>query len=53
MAIEEIIQRAVDMYCVDEAGIGIDGQPPISEAPEGWWVQAWLWVPKDEQEMDA
>lgn len=39
---DEIIAKARDIYAMDN--IEIDGDPPLSKADDGAWVQAWVWV---------
>lgn len=45
------IQAARDLYASDE--IQIDDDATVSPAPHnpsfGYWVQAWVWVPADEE----
>jgi hypothetical protein len=45
---EDIISQAQAMYCDDD--IEIDDEPKLSHAEQGCWVQAWVWVPLDEEE---
>jgi hypothetical protein len=42
-ATPELIQRATEMYGSDD--IEIDDDASVSEATNGAWVQAWVWVP--------
>lgn len=38
----EYANRAIEMWCNDE--LSIDGEPAVSLAEDGAWVQAWVWV---------
>ena len=42
-------QRARDLYVVcSDNEIEIDDDAQISESDEGFWVSAWVYVPKEE-----
>ena len=43
---KRIIDYAVDRYTTED--IEIDHDPKLSDADEGCWVQAWVWVPYEE-----
>jgi hypothetical protein len=40
--------RAAQARYRDMDGIEIDAQPKIAPDTDGAWVQAWVWVPKDD-----
>lgn len=44
---ESVVAEAHREYANDE--ISIDPDPKISEGEDGYWVQAWVWVPKEDQ----
>ena len=49
-AIKAIREKFVT-YSNDE--VELDDKPKTSEGDDGWWVQAWLWIRKpDEEEVD-
>jgi hypothetical protein len=43
---KQYIARARAMYCNDN--VEIDLEPALSQADEGAWVAAWVWVPDAE-----
>lgn len=45
---EEIIEKAREMYGSTE--VEIDNSPILSVCDEGAWVQAWVWVPKEDED---
>lgn len=49
-ATEEQIAAARDEYGSDD--IQIDSDAQISEADDGYWVQAWVWIDAPEEEED-
>jgi hypothetical protein len=50
MASADQIQAARDLYQTDECEI--DDDASTSEADEGYWVQAWVWVSTANEEGD-
>jgi hypothetical protein len=44
----ECIKRAREMYASDD--IEIDDDAKVSEGDAGAFVQAWVWVPRPEQD---
>ena len=43
-----LIEKARRLYQWDsDDNIEIDDEAEASEADDGTWVQAWVWVPKD------
>ena len=44
-----MVQTAHDRYAEPSNGsIEIDPETVVSEADEGVWVMAWVWVPKED-----
>lgn len=41
---QRIVQAAVDEYAYDD--VEISGK--VTEVESGYWVEAWVWVPKEE-----
>jgi hypothetical protein len=44
----EIRARAAELFATDECQIDDDAQ--VSEADEGVWIAAWLWLPEEDSE---
>lgn len=43
--VQELRAKAKEMYCDgSDNNIEVDDQPMLSEADDGAWVSAWLWV---------
>lgn len=48
-ATSKVVQTAHDRYAEPSNGsIEIDPETVVSEADEGVWVMAWVWVPKED-----
>lgn len=48
-----LIQEAKNIYEGQHGhDLEIDGHPILSEGDEGVWVQAWVWVTKEEMNAD-
>lgn len=47
---DRIVGAAIAMYC--DLEIEIDDEPSASEAEDGCWVSAWVWVPRSEPEEE-
>lgn len=43
----DLVRQAREMY--ESESIQIDADAKLSEATDGIWVQAWVWVPTEEQ----
>lgn len=41
----ELVRRARELYASESIEIDADAQ--LSEADDGTWVQAWVWVPAE------
>lgn len=46
--LDDVCKTAQDMYATDTDDIEIDDDANISEADDGAWVQAYVWVPRTE-----
>lgn len=44
----ELAKIAEEKYCSNTDDIEIDELPNFSEAEDGIWVQAWVWLTKEE-----
>lgn len=40
-----IVEKACNIYASDD--VEIDDEPMFSEAENGTWVSAWVWIPND------
>lgn len=50
-ASEQDIERARELYAVgSDNNIEVDGDAIVSEGDGGVWVQAWVWVPYEDDE---
>jgi hypothetical protein len=43
-----LIERARSLYEGTDADIEVDDDASVSPSEEGTWVQAWVWVPMDD-----
>jgi hypothetical protein len=48
---ESYRRLATDFWCTDE--LEIDTGATVSPSQFGAWVQAWVWVDKDQTEVDS
>lgn len=49
-ALAALINRARELYAdKSDDNIEIDSNAQLSETDNGTWVQAWVWVPKDDE----
>lgn len=46
-ATEEELDAAIEIHG-DDGNVEIDGDAAVSRADDGFWVQAWVWVPRNE-----
>jgi hypothetical protein len=49
---EEYISRARIQYAETTEDIQIDDDPAVTVTEDGAWVAAWVWVGKDEEEIE-
>jgi hypothetical protein len=49
---EEYISRAKELYAETSEDIQIDDEPVVTVTEDGAWVAAWVWVGKDEEEIE-
>ena len=49
----KLAQIAQDKYCLSTNDIEVDDTPELSESEDGTWVQAWVWLNKEEIDEDV